>query len=59
MRPPPVSTTDNRTGKVALFLEPAEIRWIVCALGALPRDVRRKLERSIDQQLAQHGDFLN
>jgi hypothetical protein len=57
MRPAPSPSSDDRTGKVALFLTREQIRWLTIGLGALPRTVRKPLERELDRQLSEHAEL--
>jgi hypothetical protein len=57
MRPPsPGPHHDDRTSKIALFLSREQIRWVTIGLGALPRTIRKQLERELDRQLAEHAE---
>ena len=42
--------------KIALFLRTSEVRWLICAIGVLPRKIRKPLERTLSQQIAEHRE---
>lgn len=58
MASPPLRPNDDRTTtKIALFLTRDQIKWLTIGLGALPRTVRKPLERELSQQLAEHVEL--
>ena len=54
--PPPARSNDDQATKIAIFLTREQIKWLSIGLGALPRAIRKQLERELDRQLAEHRE---